>query len=115
MGGISVSVQIKLSNGVIAVIVAALAATMASAQDNASAESAPPRRSALGFRVRVLPIRPLSVMSDHRSMTTTTSGNVPYDWNFNTTSRSPMLSVGPAFEFELNKKTIITAEVLFDR
>jgi hypothetical protein len=98
-----------------AVIMAALAASVAGAQDNAAAESNPPRRAALGFRVRVLPIGPLSVMSDHRSMTTTASGTTPYDWSFNTSSKSPMLSIGPSFEFQLNNKTTITAEVLFDR
>jgi hypothetical protein len=63
----------------------------------------------------MFPIQPLSVMSDRRSMTTTASGNALYDWSFNTTSRSAKLSIGPALEFELGKKTTLTAEVLFDR
>jgi hypothetical protein len=72
-------------------------------------------KSAIGFRIRMLPVRSLSVMGNHETMATTTANKTVYDWNFNTTSRSPMAGIGPAFEFELGKRTTVTAEVLYDR
>ena len=48
-------------------------------------------------------------------MTTTTSGKTVYDWSFNTTSRSPILGFGPALEFQVGKRTTLSAEVLFNR
>jgi len=84
-------------------------------QDSGTQAEEPLGKSAIGFRVRVLPVRSLSVMGNHQILTTTKSGNTTYDWSFNTTSRSPILGIGPALEFQLGKRTTLTAEVLFDR
>src|SRR5215471_13790599 len=78
-------------------------------------EEQPKSRQAIGFRVRLMPLRSLSVMANGRSMTTTTANNIVYDWSFNTTSHSPIYGIGPAFEFQLSSRTTLTAEVLFDR
>jgi hypothetical protein len=72
-------------------------------------------KSAIGFRVRVLPIRSWSVLGNHQTMTSTVANNTIYDWNFNTTSHSPVYGIGPAFEFRVGKATTLSAEVLFDR
>jgi hypothetical protein len=84
-------------------------------QDSGTQAENPPGRSAIGFRVRLLPLRSLSVMGNRQIMTTTTVARTANDWSFNTTSRSPIAGIGPALELQLGKRTTLTAEVLFDR
>jgi hypothetical protein len=69
----------------------------------------------VGFRVRTLPLRSLGVLSNNREMTTTTVGKTVYDWNYNTTSRAPMLGFGPEFEVRLSHRISVMVELVYQR
>jgi hypothetical protein len=76
---------------------------------------APLRRVAIGFYVRALPMRSLSVMDNGQVLATTTVSKVNYDWNYNTTSRSFPIGGGLAVDAPLSRRTLLTVEVLFNR
>ena len=76
---------------------------------------AKPERFAVGFRVRSLPFRSLSVMDNNRIMTTTLVSRTAYDWALNTNSRSPRFGGGPAVEIRLGRRMTATAELIFHR
>jgi hypothetical protein len=73
------------------------------------------RKLAVGLRVRTMPFRSFSVMDNGQAMNTTTVSKVNYDSNFNTVSHSFMLGGGLALEMPLSRRTLVTAELLFDR
>ena len=81
----------------------------------AAEKTEPPRRLAIGLRVRALPLKSLSVMDSGRSLSTTTVAKVNYDWNYNTTTHSFPLGGGLAIEALLSQRLLLTAEVLFNR
>lgn len=72
-------------------------------------------RFAFGFRIRTLPWQPLSVMKDRRVMDTTFSGRTAYDVNASTSSLSPSLGGGLAFELRVAQRVRLTTEMLFHR
>ena len=74
-----------------------------------------PRRVSIGLRARTLPVRSFSVMQNGRAQTTTTVSKTNYDWNFNTTSQSFLLSGGLAVEARLSPRATLTVELLFNR
>ena len=76
---------------------------------------APPRKLAIGLRVRSLPVRSFSVMDSGRSLSTTTVSKVNYDWNYNTTTHSFPLGGGLSLEAALSRRTLLTADVIFTR
>lgn len=84
-------------------------------QASSQEKAAPPKRFSLGFRVRELPADRFGVMGQSRYQTTTISGKTAYDWQFNTTSRSPQVGVGVAMEYILGPHATLTAEALFHR
>jgi len=87
----------------------------APAQPPSQAPPARLERFAFGFRLRTLPFRQLGVLDDRRHMTTTFAGRTAYDFNASTTSRSPAVGGGAAFEFRLARRVRLTAELLFHR
>ncbi|MFI5338084.1 MAG: hypothetical protein ACHQ5A_14945, partial [Opitutales bacterium] len=93
----------------------------AAAQTPSPAEQAPaaaPARTkhfSVGIRVRDFPLRSMSVMANGTSLSTTTTPGPVRDWNFVTTSHSPVWGVGPAVEFAAGPKLTVTAEILFNR
>jgi hypothetical protein len=74
-----------------------------------------PHRLSIGFRVRSLPVRSFSVMDNGRAMSTTTVSKTVYDLNYTTTSKSFVLGGGIALETPLNRRTVLSAEVIFNR
>ena len=76
---------------------------------------APPRKLAIGLRVRTTPVRSFGIMDNGQTMSTTTVSKTNYDWNYNTTSHSFLLGGGLALEMPLSRRTVLTAEVLFNR
>ena len=76
---------------------------------------APARKLAIGFRVRTLPVRSFSVMDNAVVLTTATVSKVNYDTNFNTVTHSFMLGGGLSIEAPLSSRTLLTADVLFNR
>ena len=79
------------------------------------ASEAPSKRLAIGFYVRAMPMRSLSVMDNGQVLATTTSNKVNYDWNYNTTSRSFPIGGGLALDAPLSPRVLLTVEVLFNR
>ncbi|MCX6631657.1 MAG: outer membrane beta-barrel protein, partial [Candidatus Solibacter sp.] len=67
------------------------------------------------LRVRTLPLRPLSVMDNGRSLSSTTVSKVNYDWNYSTTSHSFPLGGGLSVEAALSRRTFLTVDVIFTR
>jgi hypothetical protein len=86
---------------------------MTASLSRAETPPAKERKQSIGFRVRALPMGSMSVLGDAGAMTTTFTP--VYDWHFQTTSRSPALSVGPALELALGRRATLTAELLFHR
>jgi hypothetical protein len=80
-----------------------------------SSEGAPKHSWSFGFRVRTLPVRSFSVMDNGHSMNTTTVSKTNYDWNYSTTSKSFLLGGGVAFETLITPRTLLTAELIFNR
>ena len=80
----------------------------------AAEKTEPPRKIALGLRVRALPLKPLSVMDSGRSLSTTTVAKVNYDWNYNTTNKSFPLGGGLALDVPVSPRMLLTVEVLFN-
>jgi hypothetical protein len=76
---------------------------------------APPRKLAIGLRVRTTPVRSFGVMDNGQSMSTTTVSKTKYDWKYSTTSHSFVLGGGLALDMPLSRRTVLTAEVLFNR
>jgi hypothetical protein len=76
---------------------------------------APARKLAIGLRVRSLPVKSFSTMDSGRSLSTTTSSKVNYDWNYNTITRSFPLGGGLFLEAPLSRRTLLTADVIFTR
>ncbi len=76
---------------------------------------APKGKVAIGFRVRTLPARQFSVMNNGQVMTTATISKVNYDTIFNTTTHSFLLGGGLAIEAPLSRRTLLTADVIFNR
>jgi hypothetical protein len=72
-------------------------------------------RLSVGIRVRTIPFRDVSVMSNGQSMTTTAASGTLYDWNFHTTSRAPRFGGGLAAEVRINSRTMFVAELLYQR
>jgi opacity protein-like surface antigen len=70
---------------------------------------------AIGLRVRILPVRSFSVMDNGQVMNTTTVSKVNYDSNYNTVSHSFMLGGGLTLEGRISRRTLVTAELLFNR
>jgi hypothetical protein len=66
-----------------------------------------------GFRLRVFPAKRFSVMGSDEYRSTTTPPL--YDWNFNTTTRSPIGGGGLAFEIHASRRSTLRAEVLYQR
>jgi len=87
----------------------------AEAEQPAAAPAPKLERFAFGFRIRTLPWQPLSVMTDRRVMDTTFAGRTAYDLNSSTSSLSPSVGGGLAFEFRLARRVRMTAEALFHR
>jgi hypothetical protein len=79
------------------------------------APAAPRQKVAIGFRVRTLPDRSLSVMGDGHSMATTTVAKTNFDTNFVTTAHSPILGGGLSVEAPVSRRAIVTVELLFNR
>lgn len=73
------------------------------------------RKLAVGLRVRTMPVRSFSVMDNGQVMSTATISKVNYDSNFNTVSHSFLLGGGLALEMPISRRTLVTAELLFDR
>lgn len=84
------------------------------AQEEPAAPPAP-KRSSIGFRVLAMPSDAFGLISRKRYQTTTTSNKTAYDWQFNTTPRSPGLGVGASFEYVLGWRSTITADLMFHR
>jgi hypothetical protein len=74
-----------------------------------------PRRWSIGLRVRTLPVRSFSVMDNGRAMNTTTISKTVYDLNYTTTSKSFLLGGGIAFEAPITRRTVLSAELIFNR
>ena len=70
---------------------------------------------AIGLRVRTMPARSFSVMDNGQLMKTTTVSKVNYDSNYNTVSHSFMLGGGLALEGQISRRTLVTADLLFNR
>lgn len=89
----------------------------AAGQEEEPARPAPAKleRFAFGFRVRTLPSTSLGVLRDRSLMSTTFVGRTGYDVNAKTTSRSPSVGGGAAFEFRLAPRVRLTSELLFHR
>jgi opacity protein-like surface antigen len=73
------------------------------------------QKLAIGARARFLPVRAFSVMDNGRAMNTTTVSKVNYDTNFNTVSHSFMVGGGLTLEGWISRRTLVTAELLFNR
>ncbi len=73
------------------------------------------QKLAIGFRVRILPFRAFSVMDNGQVMRTTTVSKVNYDTNYDTVNHSFMLGGGLTLEGRISGRTLVTAEVLFNR
>jgi hypothetical protein len=110
--------------GLLAVSVAGLhGQTPATGEKNPPAPSAPAGKAAgtpkgklaIGFRVRTLPVRSFSVMDNGQVMSTATISKVNYDSNFDTISHSFLLGGGVALEMPVSRRTLLTAELLFNR
>ena len=78
-------------------------------------QAEPPKRMSIGLRIRELPADRFGVMGRSQYQTTTVSGKIAYDWQFQTTSSSPGLGIGAAMEYILGPRATLTAEVLFHR
>jgi len=75
----------------------------------------PPKRMSLGLRVRELPADGFGVMGKSQYQTTTVAAKTAYDWQYNTTDRSPQVGVGMALEYILGPRATLTGEVMFHR
>ena len=73
------------------------------------------QKLAIGFRVRTLPFRSFSVMNNGEVLKTTTVSKVNYDLNYNTVNHSFMLGGGLTLEGWISRRTLVTADVLFNR
>ena len=73
------------------------------------------QKLAVGLRVRILPVRSFSVMDNGQFMKTTTVSKVNYDSNYNTVNHSFMLGGGLTLEGHISRRTLVTAELLFNR
>ena len=73
------------------------------------------QKLAIGFRARILPFRSFSVMDNGLAMKTTAVAKVNYDTNYNTVNHSFMLGGGLTVEGWLSRRTLVTAELLFNR
>jgi hypothetical protein len=73
------------------------------------------QKLAIGFRARILPFRSFSVMDNGRVLKTTTVSKVNYDSNYNTISHSFILGGGLTLEGWISRRTLVTADVLFNR
>ena len=79
------------------------------------ASEAPSKKMAIGFYVRAMPMRALSVMDNGQVLASTTSNKVNYDWNYNTTSRSFPIGGGLALDAPLSPRMLLTVDLLFNR
>jgi hypothetical protein len=75
----------------------------------------PPKRASIGLRIQELPSDRFGIVGRKQYQTTVVNGKTAYDWQFNTTSRSPAVGVGMAFEYILGPRSTVSAEVLFHR
>ena len=73
------------------------------------------QKLAIGFRVRTLPFRSFSVMNNGEVLKTTTVSKVNYDLNYDTVSHSFMLGGGLTLEGWISRRTLVTADLLFNR
>jgi hypothetical protein len=73
------------------------------------------QKLAIGLRVRTLPVRSFSVMDNGQVMKTTTVSKVNYDSNYNTVDHSFLLGGGLALEGQISRRTLVTADLLFNR
>ena len=73
------------------------------------------QKLAFGLRVQALPARSFSVMNNGQVMNTTTVSKVNYDSNYSTVSHSFMLGGGLTLEGQLSRRTLVTADVLYNR
>ena len=73
------------------------------------------QKLAIGFRARILPFRSFSVMDNGGVLKTTTVSKVNYDFNYNTVNHSFMLGGGLTLEGRISRRTLVTAELLFNR
>jgi hypothetical protein len=73
------------------------------------------QKLAIGVRVRTLPARSFSVMDNGQVMNTTTVSKVNYDSNSNTTTHSFTLGAGLTIEGHLSPRTLVTADLLYNR
>jgi opacity protein-like surface antigen len=74
-----------------------------------------PQKFAIGLRARILPVRAFSVMDNGQVLNTTTVSKVNYDSNYNTVSHSLMVGGGLTLEARISRRTLVTAELLFNR
>jgi hypothetical protein len=68
----------------------------------------------VGLRARDFPTRSMSVM-DSQTVLTTTTPVVTRDWNFTTSSHSPVWGIGPAIEYAVNDRLTFTLEVMYNK
>jgi hypothetical protein len=73
------------------------------------------QKLAIGFRVRTLPFRSFSVMNNGEVLKTNTVSKVNYDLNYDTVSHSFMLGGGLTLEGWISRRTLVTADLLFNR
>ena len=87
------------------------------APSTAAEKTSEPRQQklAIGFRARILPFRSFSVMNNGEVLKTTTASKVNYDLNYNTVNHSFMLGGGLTLEGRISGRTLVTAELLFNR
>jgi hypothetical protein len=74
-----------------------------------------PQRSSLGFRVLEMPLGRFGVIGRNTYQATTISNKTAYDWQFNTTSRSPGVGLGVSYEYVLGPRSVLTADLMFHR
>jgi hypothetical protein len=73
------------------------------------------QKLAIGFRARILPFRSFSVMDNREVLNTTTVSKVNYDFNYSTVNHSFMLGGGLTLEGRISRRTLVTAELLYNR
>jgi hypothetical protein len=71
------------------------------------------RWATFGVRFRLLPPGKLGIMQN--SQQRTGGGSQNYEWLSTTTSRSPLVGVGPSMDLELSKRVTLTSDILFHR
>ena len=74
----------------------------------------PSHHLSVGLRGRYFPIRSLSTM-DSQTLLTTTTPVVTRDWNFTTSSHSPLWGVGPSVEYAINDHLTFTVDVYYNK